>query len=115
MTSRGVGRTLTGYPMQPTKRMFNRRCPASQRNAVMNATMNATIPTNTRTGGQMLADALRIHGCDTAFCVAGESYLALLDALYDHPEFKLYTCRHEGGAANMAEAYAKLTGKPGVV
>jgi acetolactate synthase-1/2/3 large subunit len=77
--------------------------------------MTATPPTNTRTGGQVLADALRVHGCDTAYCVAGESYLALLDALVDHTDFNLYTCRHEGGAANMAEAYAKLTGKPGLV
>lgn len=68
-----------------------------------------------RNGGQVLADQLRIHGCDTAFCVAGESYLELLDALYDHKDFKLYTCRNETGAANAAEAYGKLTGKPGVV
>jgi len=71
--------------------------------------------TNMRNGGQVLADQLRIHGCDTAFCVAGESYLELLDALYDHKDFKLYTCRNETGAANAAEAYGKLTGKPGVV
>ena len=70
---------------------------------------------NTRNGGQVLADQLRVHGCDTAFCVAGESYLELLDALYDHKDFKLYTCRNETGAANAAEAYGKLTGKPGVV
>lgn len=70
---------------------------------------------NTRSGGQILADQLRLHGCDTAFCVAGESYLELLDALYDHKDFKLYTCRNETGAANAAEAYGKLTGKPGVV
>ena len=76
--------------------------------------MTASAPANTRTGGQVLADALRVHGADTAFCVAGESYLALLDALYDHKDFNLYTCRHEGGAANMAEAYAKVTGKPGI-
>ena len=76
--------------------------------------MSVSAPANTRTGGQVLADALRVHDCDTALCVAGESYLALLDALVDHSDFKLYTCRHEGGAANMAEAYAKLTGKPGL-
>ena len=71
---------------------------------------------NTRTGGQVLVDALRIHGVDTAFCVAGESYLEVLDALYDHQqEIRTITCRHEAGAANMAEAYGKLTGKPGVV
>jgi acetolactate synthase-1/2/3 large subunit len=50
-----------------------------------------------------------------AFCVAGESYLELLDALYDlRNEIQLITCRHEAGAAHMAEAYGKLTGKPGV-
>ncbi|MSO76859.1 MAG: thiamine pyrophosphate-binding protein [Alphaproteobacteria bacterium] len=73
------------------------------------------IPDNTRTGGQILVDALARHGVDTAFCVAGESYLAVLDALYDHRnDIRLITCRHEAGATNMAEAYAKLTGRPGV-
>ncbi|MGP1680476.1 MAG: thiamine pyrophosphate-binding protein [Burkholderiales bacterium] len=68
-----------------------------------------------RTGGQLLVDALKVHGVDTAFCVPGESYLAVLDALYDAREaIKLIVCRQEGGAANMAEAYGKLTGKPGV-
>lgn len=75
----------------------------------------ASTRANTRSGGQILADQLRVHGCDTAFCVAGESYLELLDALYDHQDFKLFTCRNETGAANAAEAYGKLTGKPGVV
>jgi len=70
---------------------------------------------NMRTGGQILADQLRLHGCDTAFCVAGERYLELLDALYDHKDFKRYTCRNETGGANAAEAYGKLTGRPGVV
>ena len=70
---------------------------------------------NTRTGGKVLVDALRIHGVDTAFCVAGESYLEVLNALYDHQqEIKVVTCRHEAGATNMAEAYGKLTGRPGV-
>jgi acetolactate synthase-1/2/3 large subunit len=50
-----------------------------------------------------------------AFSVAGESYLEVLDALYDAPEIRLITCRQEGGAAFMAEAYGKLTGKPGVL
>lgn len=50
-----------------------------------------------------------------AFCVAGESYLELIDALYDlRNEIQLITCRHEAGAAHMAEAYGKLTGRPGV-
>ena len=69
---------------------------------------------NTRTGGQALVDALRIHGCDMAFAVPGESYLAVLDALHDVSDIKLIVARHEGGAAMMADAYGKLTGKPGV-
>ena len=69
----------------------------------------------TRTGGAHVVDALCLHGVDTAFCVPGESYLAVLDALHDARNvIRLVTCRHENGAANMAEAYGKLTGKPGV-
>jgi acetolactate synthase I/II/III large subunit len=69
-----------------------------------------------RTGGQLIVDALKGHGVDMAFAVPGESYLAVLDALYDASNaIKLVTCRHEAGAANMAEAYGKLTGKPGIV
>jgi acetolactate synthase I/II/III large subunit len=68
-----------------------------------------------RTGGQLLVDAFKVHGVDTAFCVPGESYLAVLDALYGAREaVKLIVCRQEGGAANMAEAYGKLTGRPGI-
>ncbi|RDD63607.1 thiamine pyrophosphate-binding protein [Ferruginivarius sediminum] len=67
-----------------------------------------------RTGGQILIDQLRIHGADRAFCVPGESYLAALDALHDAPEIALTVCRQEGGAAMMADAYGKLTGKPGI-
>src|SRR5471030_68680 len=68
-----------------------------------------------RTGGQLLVDALKVHGVDTVFCVPGESYLAVLDALYDARDaIKLVVCRQEGGAANMAEAYGKLTGRPGI-
>jgi len=69
---------------------------------------------NQRTGGQVLIDQLRIHGVDMAFCVPGESYLAALDALYDAPEIKLIVARHDGSAAMMAEAYGKLTGRPGI-
>jgi acetolactate synthase-1/2/3 large subunit len=68
-----------------------------------------------RSGGQVLVDALRVHGVDTVFCVPGESYLAVIDALHDAPSIRTITCRHESGAAFMAEAYGKLTGKPGVV
>ncbi len=66
-----------------------------------------------RHGGKILADQLVIHGADTIFSVPGESFLALLDGLYDSP-LKLVTCRHEAGAANMADAYGKLTGRPGI-
>ena len=67
-----------------------------------------------RTGGQILADQLRIHGVEQTFCVPGESYLALLDALYDSP-IEVTLARQEGGAAMMAEAWGKLTGRPGIV
>ena len=66
-----------------------------------------------RTGGQIVADILQANGIDAAFCVPGESFLAVLDALYDGPT-RLITCRHEAAAANMAVAYGKLTGRPGV-
>lgn len=70
---------------------------------------------NLRTGGQILVDQLLIHGVDHVFCVPGESYLAALDALHGVAgRIKLIVCRHEAGAANMAEAYGKLTGKPGI-
>jgi acetolactate synthase-1/2/3 large subunit len=66
-------------------------------------------------GGQLVVAALRAHRVDLAFSVAGESYLEVLDALFDAPDIHLVTCRQEGGAAFMAEAYGKLTGKPGVL
>jgi acetolactate synthase-1/2/3 large subunit len=66
-----------------------------------------------RTGARILVDQLVVHGVDTAFCVPGESYVAVLDALRDSP-IRLVVARHEAGAANMAEAYGKLTGCPGV-
>lgn len=76
--------------------------------------MTTIVPTQ-RSGGQLIADQLIVHGVDTAFGVPGESYLGVLDGLYSHNEkFKFVICRQEGGAAFMAEAYAKLTGKPGV-
>src|SRR5262249_40720772 len=75
----------------------------------------ARFPTM-RTGGRILVDNLVRQGVDLAFCVPGESYLAVLDALYDARErLRLVVCRQEGGAAYMAEAYGKLTGRPGIV
>ena len=68
-----------------------------------------------RTGGQLLADGLVAHGSELAFCVPGESYLELLDGLYEHRDrFRIVNCRHEGAAANAADAYGKLTGRPGI-
>jgi acetolactate synthase-1/2/3 large subunit len=62
-----------------------------------------------------IVDTLVGQGITHAFAVPGESYLGVLDALYDvQEELKLITCRHEAAATNMAEAYGKLTGKPGV-
>jgi acetolactate synthase-1/2/3 large subunit len=66
-----------------------------------------------RTGGQILVDALQVHGVDTAFGVPGESYLDVLDALHDS-DIRFVINRQEGGAAFMAEAYGKLTGRPGI-
>lgn len=66
------------------------------------------------TGAQLLVRTLAAHGVRQISCVAGESYLAVLDALLDHPDIKVITCRQEGGAAFMAESWGKLTSTPGV-
>jgi acetolactate synthase-1/2/3 large subunit len=63
----------------------------------------------------ILVETLRQHGVDRVFCVPGESYLAVIDALYDAPEIDVVTARHEGGAGFMAVADAKMTGKPGII
>jgi acetolactate synthase-1/2/3 large subunit len=66
-------------------------------------------------GGQILVQSLVVEGVDHVFCVPGESYLAALDALYDaRDQIRLVVCRHESGASNMADAYGKLTGRPGI-
>jgi acetolactate synthase-1/2/3 large subunit len=68
-----------------------------------------------RLGGHVLADQLALQGADLVFCVPGESYIALLDGLAQHGnKIRVIHTRHEGGAANMAEAHGKLTGKPGI-
>ena len=72
-----------------------------------------TQATLTRPGGRVLADALVAQGIDHVFAVPGESYLDVLDGLYDvQDRVRLVTCRFEAGAVNMAEAYGKLTGRP---
>ncbi len=72
-------------------------------------------PPGPRSGGAVLVDQLLVHGADRLFCVPGESFLPVLHALRDVPEqLALTVCRHEAGAANMADAYGKLTGRPGI-
>ncbi|MBN3810740.1 thiamine pyrophosphate-binding protein [Paraburkholderia sp. Ac-20347] len=67
------------------------------------------------TGARLVVDALVANGVERVFCVPGESYLAVLDALADETSrIDTLVCRHEAAAANMAEAVGKLTGKPGV-
>ena len=68
-----------------------------------------------RHGGRVLVEQLLLHGADRAFTVPGESFLAALDGFYEaRDRLQLVICRHEAGAANMAEAHAKLTGRPGL-
>ncbi|MBE7247171.1 MAG: thiamine pyrophosphate-binding protein, partial [Actinomycetospora chiangmaiensis] len=66
-----------------------------------------------RTGARILVDQLRLQGVERVTCVPGESYLAVLDALRDSG-IDVLVCRQEGGAAIMAEAAGKLTGRPGI-
>ncbi|PIE10793.1 MAG: thiamine pyrophosphate-binding protein [Rhodobacterales bacterium] len=66
-----------------------------------------------RHGGKILADHLKAYGVETVFSVPGESFLAALDGLHDSG-IRNIVCRQEGGAAMMAEAAGKLTGKPGI-
>lgn len=66
------------------------------------------------TGGRLLVDGLVAQGCERIFSVPGESYLAVLDALYDTPQIENVVCRQEGGAAFMACADGNLTGRPGI-
>ncbi len=70
--------------------------------------------TFTGTGGQILVKCLAQQGVKRVSCVAGESYLAVLDALVDEHGIDVITCRQEGGAAFMAESWGKLTGQPGI-
>ena len=68
-----------------------------------------------RSGGEVLVDQLIVQGVTNAFCVPGESYLAVLDALYlKRKDISLYVARQDGGAAFMAEAYGKATGEVGI-
>lgn len=66
-----------------------------------------------KTGGQLIVEALEANGTDRIFCVPGESYLAVLDALHDS-SIRTIVCRQEGGAAMMADCQGRLTGEPGI-
>jgi acetolactate synthase I/II/III large subunit len=68
----------------------------------------------TRRAADLLVDCLVAHGTDRVFCVPGESYLAVLDALHERNDIQTIVCRHEGGAGLMAVADAKLTHQPGI-
>ncbi|MDR5879524.1 thiamine pyrophosphate-binding protein [Caballeronia sp. LZ032] len=75
----------------------------------------SAAPESQTTGARLVVDALVHHGVERVFCVPGESFLAVLDALHDETaHIQTIVCRHEAGAANMAEAVGKLTGRPGV-
>ncbi len=77
--------------------------------------MSSTDPAPSITAARALVEALLVQGVDHVFCVPGESYLAVLNALADcRDRIRVIACRHEAGAANMAEAYGKLTGRPGI-
>jgi len=77
--------------------------------------MSNVADTANVTGARLLVDALITHDVDRVFSVPGESFLAVLDALHDETQrIRTIVCRHEAGAANMAEATGKLTGRPGV-
>jgi acetolactate synthase I/II/III large subunit len=67
-----------------------------------------------RRAADLIVDCLAAHGVDRVFCVPGESYLAVLDALHDSNAIQTIVCRHESGAGFMAVGDAKVTGKPGV-
>ncbi len=67
-----------------------------------------------KTVGQLIARSIAAHGIDRVFCVPGESYLGLLDGLYDQSDIDTVVCRHEAGAGFMALADARLSGRPGV-
>jgi acetolactate synthase-1/2/3 large subunit len=66
-----------------------------------------------KTGGQLIVEALKANGVKRISCVPGESYLAVLDALYESG-IEVLVCRQEGGAAMMADSWGRLTGEPGI-
>jgi acetolactate synthase-1/2/3 large subunit len=79
-----------------------------------NASNASNAAATERTGARLLVDQLLIQGVNRIFCVPGESYLGVLDALQDSAGIRLVVNRHESGSAFMADAYARMTGQPGV-
>jgi len=77
--------------------------------------MGVASSSTSRIAGHLLVEALIEQGVDTCFGVPGESYLAVLDGFHAYRDrIRFIACRQEGGAAFMAEAQGKLTGRPGV-
>ena len=77
--------------------------------------MTRQVATTPRLAGHKLVEALIAQGVDTAFGVPGESFLAVLDGFHEYRDrIRFIACRQEGGAAFMAEAQGKLTGRPGI-
>lgn len=77
--------------------------------------MPLTIKKKVMGAAQAIIECMKIEEITKVFCVPGESYLPILDAIYDEPTIDLISTRHEGGASFMAEGFAKATRKPGVV
>ncbi len=75
--------------------------------------MNPATTRATKTGGELIVEALKANGVSQVSCVPGESYLAVLDALYESG-IDVVVCRQEGGAAMMADSWGRLSGKPGI-
>src|SRR6187397_972222 len=90
-------------------------CPAPLAISVRNNPETSAMRANdgTRTAAEVLIDQLVIHGVRHMFCVPGESYIAALDACHDR-DIAVTICRQESGAAIMAEAQGKATGRPGI-
>ena len=82
-----------------------------QAHAPVTPEVSMTVNTNMRTAAEVLVDQLIIHGVRHAFCVPGESYLAVLDAFHDR-DLAVTVCRQEGGAAMMAEAAELIVKEP---
>src|SRR5690625_657969 len=74
-----------------------------------------TGTTKIMTSAQAIVACMIKESVQNVFCVPGESYLPVVDALYDEPSIHVISARHEGGAAFMAEGYGKATLRPGIV